>query len=253
VRWRLAVIGVISARMNYRAVVAASLLVAPCADILGGQGVAPFDTLKARVLLERSLPCLGCHALGVSGGRLAPDLSTVRQRRSAPHIAAMIDDPQRVAPGSAMPRTPLSASTRALLVRYLARGAVAPALAREGAPPRAATVPSAAAVDGPALYARWCASCHGAQGSGDGVNARYLPVRPAVHRDGRVFSLRSDDQLYDAIAAGGAAMGRSARMPAFGATLTPAELRALVAHIRVLCRCRAPAWSASHDEAPPTR
>ena len=103
------------------------------------------------------------------------------------------------------------------------------------------------------LYARWCASCHGPRGGGDGPNARYLPVQPAVHRDGRVFSLRSDDQLFDAIAAGGAAMGRSARMPGFGASLAPAEVRALVAHIRTLCQCREAAGSSVSHGAPPTR
>ena len=203
--------------------------------------------MKARALLEGSLPCLGCHALGASGGRVGPDLATVRQRRTAHYIAEMIDDPQRVAPGSAMPRTPLSSSTRALLIRYLARTPAAPA------PRPAAALPDAPVAQGPALYARWCASCHGPQGGGDGSNAKFLPIRPAVHRDGRTFSLRSDDQLFDAIAAGGAAMGRSARMPAFGASLSPGELRALVAHIRALCQCRPPAWSSTSHGAPPTR
>jgi mono/diheme cytochrome c family protein len=38
-------------------------------------------------------------------------------------------------------------------------------------------------------------------------------------------------------------MNRSARMPAFGATLSAAEIRALVRHIRTLCRCEGPTWS----------
>jgi hypothetical protein len=38
-------------------------------------------------------------------------------------------------------------------------------------------------------------------------------------------------------------MNRSPRMPAFGATLSAAEIRALVRHIRTLCRCEGPAWS----------
>lgn len=233
--------------MNLRAAAVAGLSLALCPAALGAQGISPFDTLKARALLERALPCLGCHALGATGGRVGPDLATVRQRRSARYIADMIDDPQRIVPGSAMPRTPLAPSTRALLVRYLARAAVAPS-------PRPETVPpSATPANGAALYARWCASCHGAQGGGDGPNARFLPVRPAVHRDGRVFSRRSDDQLFDAIAAGGAAMGRSARMPAFGASLAPLELRALVAHIRALCACREPASSSASHVAPPRR
>lgn len=233
--------------MNLRAVVLVGVSVALRATVLGAQDITPFDTLKARALLEHRLPCLGCHALGTVGGRVGPDLATVRQRRSAQYIAAMIDDPQRVAPGSAMPRTPVAPSTRALLVRYLARSSVPLA-------PRPVALPSGAPrADGATLYVRWCASCHGAQGGGDGPNARFLPVRPAVHRDGRVFSQRSDDQLFDAIAAGGAAMGRSARMPAFGASLAPSELRALVAHIRVLCQCRASTWSSTPNDAPPAR
>jgi hypothetical protein len=74
-----------------------------------------------------------------------------------------------------------------------------------------------------------------------------------VHRDGRWFSLRSDDQLFDAIAAGGAAMGRSARMPGFGASLTPAEVRALISHVRALCQCREPARSSASHDPQPTR
>jgi mono/diheme cytochrome c family protein len=58
-----------------------------------------------------------------------------------------------------------------------------------------------------------------------------------------MMSARPDDSLFDTIAAGGAVMNRSPRMPAFGATLTPAEIRALVRHIRSLCRCEGPAWS----------
>ena len=42
---------------------------------------------------------------------------------------------------------------------------------------------------------------------------------------------------------GGAIMNRSARMPAFGGSLAPTQIRALVAHIRSLCRCAGPAWS----------
>ena len=235
--------------MLHRALVYTALVVARG---VGAQELTPFDTLKARALFDRSLPCLGCHALGGIGGRIGPDLATVHQRRSARYIVEMIDDPQRVVPGSAMPRTPLTTSTRALLVRYLARGSVA-LTPRAVAPPRAAPSQAADVVHGATLYARWCTSCHGAQGGGDGPNAQYLPVRPAVHRDAALLSRRSDDQLFDAIAAGGFAMGLSPRMPAFGATLAPPEVRALVAHLRTLCQCRAPAWATPPHVAPPPR
>jgi mono/diheme cytochrome c family protein len=215
--------------------------------------VSAFAARKAEILLREQLPCLGCHQLNGEGGRVGPDLSTVRQRRSPEYIAAMIDDPQRVVPGSAMPRTPMSDATRALITRYLGSlPGAAPTgelpLQALGTPSPAATVAAGDGVassrpDGARLYARWCASCHGARGEGNGPNAPHLPVPPANHTDKARESERPDDSLYDTIAGGGAIMSRSPRMPAFGATLSDEEIRALVTHIRALCRCQGPAWS----------
>ena len=206
----------------------------------GAQALSAFSQRKAEALFRDHLPCLGCHRLNGEGGTIGPDLTTVRQRRSPAYIAAMVADPQRVVPGSAMPRTKMPESTRNLLVRYLS------------ALPGAAGTPDPVPVTGPApqpppdgaaLYARWCAACHGATGRGDGPNAAYLPVRPAVHASREAMSARPDDSLFDTIAAGGAVMNRSPRMPAFGATLSAGEIRALVRHIRTLCRCEGPSWS----------
>lgn len=200
--------------------------------------VTPFAARKAQALLRDQLACLGCHAFGAEGGRIAPDLLTVRERRSAAYIAAMVDDPQRNAPGSTMPRQTLAPVTRELLVRYLQ------SLPGSGAMPPAPAHAPAPTADGAALYSRWCASCHGRAGRGDGPNASHLPVKPAVHADPEAMRTRSDDALYDTIAGGGAIMNRSPRMPAFGGTLTVSQLRALVSEIRRLCGCGGPAWSA---------
>lgn len=200
-----------------------------------------FARAKAESLLRDHLPCLGCHTLNGAGGTIGPDLSTVRQRRSAAYVAAIIDDPQRVVPGSAMPRTAMPPATRELITRYLASqpgNAEGSVPVSGGSPPDASSTP-----DGAALYAKWCAACHGATGRGDGRNAASLPVRPAAHSSRNAMAARPDDSLFDTIAAGGAVMNRSPRMPAFGATLSPAEIRALVRHIRTLCRCEGPVWS----------
>lgn len=203
------------------------------------QTLTPFQQQKARALLRDQLPCLGCHELDGSGGRSAPLLTGVGARRGATHVRGMIVDPQAHVPGSAMPRVPMSPATRELVIAYLSRD-------DNGGSHPPIPVPTSAQspeLDGAMLYRKWCVACHGAQGRGDGPNAPYLPVRPAVHASAAEMSRRSDDVLFDAIAGGGAVMGKSPRMPPFGATLSAAQIRALVGYIRTLCSCRGPAWS----------
>ena len=209
------------------------------APLAAQQRLSPFQEQKVRALLRTQLSCLGCHELDGDGGRSAPSLTTVGSRRSAAYIRTVIEDPQRTVPGAAMPVAPMPAATRELLIRFLSRDANSVVAF---VPPSPATSP-ATPPNGAALYGRWCASCHGANGRGDGPNAKFLPVRPAVHANAALMRERPDDTLYDAIAGGGAVMGKSARMPAFGATLSREEIRSLVAQLRALCRCEGPAWS----------
>ena len=199
--------------------------------------LTPFAERKAVTILRQQTSCLGCHELNGDGGRLAPSLTDVGQRRGSAYIRAMIDDPQRVVPGAAMPRPRLDSATRVLITAYLTRDAAA------GPAPATPPTPQTMNHSPQALYVKWCSGCHGPGGAGDGTNARYLPVKPAAHRDAAAMSLRPDDSLYDAIAGGGAIMGKSPRMPAFAGTLTHAEIGSLVAYIRTLCSCTGPAWS----------
>lgn len=219
-------------------VLALICLTAVAASRLDAQPLSRFAEQKAEALLRDKLPCLGCHQFGSEGGRLAPDLASVRTRRSAEYIAAIVRDPQRVRPGTMMPRHPMPRSQEDLIVRYLATRA-----GTASDEPAGAAAAGAEDRGAPALYARLCAGCHGASGAGDGPNAKFLPLPPAVHRSPATMSLRSDDALFDAIAGGGEIMNRSARMPAFGQVLTRAEIASLVRHIRALCRCSGPAWS----------
>jgi mono/diheme cytochrome c family protein len=143
---------------------------------------------------------------------------------------------------------------RVLLVRYLANGASSTAGIGVAPLPKAsrAADPTAAQTStGPALYARYCAACHGERGGGDGPNARYLPVRPAVHADAALMSAKTDDRLFDAIAGGGYPIGRSSMMPAFGETLTRTQIHLLVRHLRTLCRCAGPSWSRTPEVGAP--
>jgi mono/diheme cytochrome c family protein len=196
-----------------------------------------FERAKAETLLRQQLPCLGCHTLGGDGGKIAPDLATVRDRRDPNYIARIIVDPQATVAGTFMPHTPMPASTRALVVRYLGGNAALFDAAHAPAKPQLGDT------SGAAIYARFCTGCHGQSGGGDGPNATSLPVPPAHHSSREAMSARPDDALFDTIAGGGAIMNRSPRMPAYGTTLTPAQIRALVRHIRTLCQCVGPSWS----------
>jgi mono/diheme cytochrome c family protein len=206
---------------------------------LAAQPLSRFSEAKAETFLREKLPCLGCHQFGEEGGRLAPDLLTVRTRRSPEYIAQIVADPERVRPGSMMPRHPMPPNQQELIVRYLSsRPGTANDNSSTPAPPASAIDNSATA-----LYARYCAGCHGNRGAGDGPNAKFLPVPPAKHSSAAAMSERSDDALYDTIAGGGEIMNRSPRMPAFGQTLTAEEIAALVRYIRSLCNCEGPRWS----------
>ena len=206
-----------------------------------GERLSPAQRAKAEALLHSKLPCLGCHALRAQGGRIGPELTAVGERMDRSRLRAQI-----AAPAGLMPRIPLEHNTLELLVAYLAEQRGTGSGAQTSAPVTPTNLPAVTAVGGvqrgEQLYARHCAACHGTTGKGDGWNAAHLDRPPARHADARAMGARTDDRLFDAIHAGSAIMGGSARMPPFGATLNAADIRLLVSHIRRLCRCQQPAW-----------
>jgi mono/diheme cytochrome c family protein len=88
------------------------------------------------------------------------------------------------------------------------------------------------AAEGQKLYTTYCASCHGDKGQGDGAAGKALPVKPADHTDGKLMNSFSDEFLLNIIAKGGAAVGKSAFMPAWGGVLKENQLQDLVTYVR---------------------
>ena len=88
--------------------------------------------------------------------------------------------------------------------------------------------------DGKRLYQSYCTGCHGASGKGDGPAGKTLPVKPADHTNGRKMSQYSDEHLMTVISKGGASVGKSSQMPAWGAVLKEAQIQEVVAYIRIL-------------------
>jgi cytochrome c oxidase cbb3-type subunit 3 len=101
-----------------------------------------------------------------------------------------------------------------------------------GAAPSADLRGDAAA--GATSYAQFCSTCHGADGKGDGPTGRALTPRPADHTDAVRMGALSDEDLYTVISKGGAAVGKSPLMAAWGGVLSDTQVRDLVAYIRKL-------------------
>ncbi len=94
--------------------------------------------------------------------------------------------------------------------------------------------------EGRKLFVYYCSGCHGPEGRGDGLNADSLRVRANIRprdlTDNAYFAPKTDQDIYDVIALGGGHMGKSVYMPAWTFTLQPAQIKDLVAYVRVLSR-----------------
>ncbi|MFT4580264.1 MAG: hypothetical protein ACI9UO_003120, partial [Nitrospinales bacterium] len=58
-------------------------------------------------------------------------------------------------------------------------------------------------------YQWYCAQCHGIQGKGDGINAKFLTVPPRNHTKAKYLETRTDEQFFEAIKFGGLSVGRA--------------------------------------------
>lgn len=93
---------------------------------------------------------------------------------------------------------------------------------------------SASQPDSQALYSTHCASCHGPGGALDANSpvVQGLGVEPANFTD-PLFNSREPAQDWEMVVEhGGAALGLSEKMPAFGNTLTQQEIESVVAYLK---------------------
>lgn len=83
---------------------------------------------------------------------------------------------------------------------------------------------------GRSVFAAHCVMCHGELGKGDGRVAKLYNPRPSD----LTASVRTDRYKTTIIRKGGAYVGRSVVMPAWGDELSEAEIQDLVAYLRAL-------------------
>jgi high-affinity iron transporter len=88
---------------------------------------------------------------------------------------------------------------------------------------------------GAEVYKKDCAKCHGDGGSGDGPQGQKLKDKPTdwTKAGGGGLKDMNDQQVYEAIAKGGGAVGRSKAMPSYP-KLSEAEVWNVVAYVKSL-------------------
>jgi len=102
------------------------------------------------------------------------------------------------------------------------------------AAPDAGTTAAVSAAEAANLFRTSCGRCHGERGAGDGPDADAMDVPVPDLRSAQFQASRDDARLRAVIVDGGAAHGLSPMMPPWGQLLTPAEIDALVRHVRTL-------------------
>jgi len=84
------------------------------------------------------------------------------------------------------------------------------------------------------IYVRYCATCHGDTGRGDGASAVSFATKPADLVDGRLMNGLPDEFLNNVILHGGPAEGLSPGMPPLSAYLSDADTRQVIQHLRTI-------------------
>jgi len=96
--------------------------------------------------------------------------------------------------------------------------------------------PSGVPSEGRELYVHHCAACHGSFAKGDGPLAEQLwnthHVRPRNLTDSTYIAGKTDQQLFAIISLGGGHFRKAVQMPAWTVTLTPAQIKSIVAYVR---------------------
>lgn len=88
------------------------------------------------------------------------------------------------------------------------------------------------AAKGAEKYKTLCVSCHGEKGDGNGPAGVALTPKPTNFTDAANGERLTDEYVYKVIKDGGAAVGKSPLMVAWGASMKDDELRNVAAYVQ---------------------
>lgn len=90
--------------------------------------------------------------------------------------------------------------------------------------------------EGKFLYEKYCLTCHGSEGKGDGFNAFNLDPKPKDLTDKQFMQASTDASLREIVAKGGRGVNKPPLMPSWGGRLTKAEIDYCIAYIRTFAQ-----------------
>jgi mono/diheme cytochrome c family protein len=89
---------------------------------------------------------------------------------------------------------------------------------------------------GKRIFYQYCVWCHAdATPAGPSNRSNLTPVPPLLN-DGEKLNAESDEFMQNIITLGGSALGKSAMMPPYGKTLTPVEIKEVIAFTRTIAQ-----------------
>jgi mono/diheme cytochrome c family protein len=101
-----------------------------------------------------------------------------------------------------------------------------------------AATPKGDPTKGKATFIEKCAPCHGQQGKGDGPAGAALNPKPRNQSDAKYMSTLTDEHIFKVIKDGGASVGKSPAMPAWGSVLSNDDIWNVIAYVRKdICKC----------------
>jgi mono/diheme cytochrome c family protein len=91
---------------------------------------------------------------------------------------------------------------------------------------------------GKEIFQTNCAACHGPEGKGNGPAAAALDPKPRNLSDADYVSTLSNEHLVKVITEGGASVGKSPMMAAWGGILSENDILNVIAYVRKdICKC----------------